>query len=168
VDPALTGTMRIRRARQKEASALSILALRAKQYWGYSPEDIGRWRPILAISADDIAAKPTFVAEVEMEVVGFYSLVPTTQVCELDHLWVAPQFARRGIGRALLAHAVDTACLAGASSIVIDADPNAEPFYIACGAVREGMVAAPIAGNPARARPQLSLRITCRPGTAHG
>jgi hypothetical protein len=68
----------------------------------------------------------------------------------------------RGIRRALLAHAVNTACLAGASSIVIDADPNAEPFYVACGAVRQGIVAAPIAGDPARVRPQLSLRVaTC-------
>jgi GNAT superfamily N-acetyltransferase len=154
--------MRTRRAHQSEASALSTLALNAKRVWGYLPEDIERWRALLTVSADDIASKPIFVAEVANEVVGFYSLVPTAQLCELDHLWVAPQFARRGIGRALLAHAFDTACLARALSIAIDADPNAEPFYAACGAVRQGVVAAPIAGDPERARPQLSLRVTSR------
>jgi len=158
----LACTMRIRRAVESEAPALSVLALNAKQYWGYAREDIERWQPLLAISADDVASKPTFVAEVEYEVVGFYLLVLMAQTWELEHLWVSPQFARRGIGRALLAHAANTAWLAGASSIVIDADPNAEPFYVACGATRWGIVAAPITSNPARVRPQLSLKVTSR------
>src|SRR5450432_2307395 len=123
--------MQIRRARESEAAALSALALISKQYWGYSPQDIEKWRPNLAVSAQDIASKPTFVAEVENAAVGFYLLVPGPQVWQLDHLWVSPEFARRGIGRALLDHAVRSARLAGASSIVIDADPNAEPFYVA-------------------------------------
>ena len=155
--------MRIRRASPTEATALSTLALSAKQYWGYSPEDIERWRPLLGISADDIATKPTFVAELENAVVGFYSLDPAARTCELDHLWVSPHLARHGIGRALLAHAVNTARFAGASSIIIDADPNAEPFYVACGAVRRGIVAAPVVGDPARVRPQLSLRVAPQP-----
>jgi len=155
-------TMRIRRARESEASALSALAVTSKQYWGYSPQDIERWRPLLAVSPQDIASNPTFVAEVENEVVGFYSLVIRSEVSDLDHLWVSPKFTHRGIGRALLAHAVNSARLAGMSTIVIDADPNAEPFYVACGALRQCVVAAPIAGNPARFRPQLSLQVTSR------
>jgi len=42
--------MGIRRARESEASALSALAVLSKQYWGYSPKDIERWRPLLAVS----------------------------------------------------------------------------------------------------------------------
>lgn len=152
--------MRIRRARQSEASALSALALNSKQFWGYSPEDIERWRPLLAVSPRDIASKPTFAAEVENEVVGFYLLAPKPRNWELDHLWVSPKFARRGIGRTLLTHAANSARLAGALSIVIDSDPYAEPFYVACGASRQGIVAAPITGNPTRFRPQLSLYVT--------
>ena len=154
--------MQIRRARESEASALSALAFDSKRYWGYSLEDIERWRPLLTVSCDDVASNPTFVAELENEVVGFYLLTPKPPVWELDHLWVSPKFARRGIGRALLAHAANSARLAGVSVIVIDADPNAEPFYVACGASRQGVVAAPIAANPARFRPQLSLQVTSR------
>jgi ribosomal protein S18 acetylase RimI-like enzyme len=154
--------MHIRRARESEAAALSALAVVSKQYWGYSPQDIDQWRPLLAVSSHDIASKPTFVAEVETEVVGFYLLVPKPQAWDLDHLWVSPKFARRGIGRALLVHAANSARLAGVSTIVIDADPNAEPFYVACGAFRQAIVAAPITGNPARFRPQLSLQVASR------
>jgi ribosomal protein S18 acetylase RimI-like enzyme len=154
--------MRIRRAHESEASALSALAVISKQYWGYTPQDIERWSPLLAVSSHDIASKPTLVAEVENEIVGFYMLVPKPQAWELDHLWVSPKFARRGIGRALLDHAANSALLAGVSTIVIDADPNAEPFYVACGAFRQGVVAAPITGNPARFRPQLTLHVRSR------
>ena len=154
--------LQIRRARESEASALSALAIAAKQFWGYSSEDIERWRPLLTISALDVASKPVFVAEIENEVVGFYLLAPTARAWQLDHLWVSPRFARRGIGRTLLAHAENVASLAGASTIVVDADPNAEPFYIACGCIRQGIVPAPIVGDPARFRPQLSLQVTNR------
>ena len=152
--------MHIRCALESEASALSSLAVDAKQYWPYSSQDIERWRPLLRVTAADIAANPTFVAEMDGALVGFYLLIPGAKAWTLEHLWISPYFARRGIGRALLAHAVRTAQGAGAASIVIDADPNAEPFYVACGAVREGAVAAPIDGDPARIRPQLSLRLT--------
>ena len=155
--------MRIRRALESEAPALSALALEAKQYWPYSPEDIERWRPLLAVTAADIAANPTFVAELDDEVVGFYLLVPDPKAWVLEQLWVSPSVARRGIGKALVSHAITTARRAGVSSIVIDADPNAEPFYVACGAVREGVIAAPIASHPARVRPQLSLPVRDRP-----
>jgi GNAT superfamily N-acetyltransferase len=151
--------MHIRRALESEALALSALAVDAKQYWPYSSRDIERWRPLLRVTAADIAANPTFVAEMEGAVVGFYLLIPDAKVWALEHLWVSPLFARRGIGRTLLAHAVDMAQRGGAASIVIDADPNAERFYVARGAVRDGAVAAPIESDPARIRPQLSLRV---------
>ena len=154
--------MQIRRARASEASALSALALAAKQHWSYAPEDIERWRPLLTVTADDLAARPAFVAELESEVGGFYLLVPKGATWELEHLWVSPQFMRRGIGRALLAHAALTARVGGASAILIDADPNAEAFYLACGAARVGSVAAPIPNNPERVRPQLSLQVLDR------
>ena len=141
---------------------MSALAVAAKQLWGYSSHDIERWRPFLSISALAVASMPTFVAEIQNEVVGFYMLVPAVQAWQLEHLWVSPHFARRGIGRALLAHAANAASLAGASTIMVDADPNAEPFYVACGGIRQGIVAAPIAGDPARFRPQLSLQVTNR------
>ena len=154
--------MRIRRARESEASALSGLALLSKQYWGYSPQEIERWRPLLAVSSQDITSKPAFVAELENEIVGFYLLAPKPQAWELEHLWVSPQFCRRGIGRALLLHAADLARLAGVSTIIIDADPNAEQFYVACGASRQSVLAAPTTDNPKRFRPQLTLTVASR------
>ena len=86
---------------------------------------------------------------------GFYSLRPSQSAWELDNLWVLPKFMHQGIGRALLAHALATAARGGASEITVDADPNAESFYLECGAIKRGEIPAPIAGQPKRVRPQL-------------
>jgi hypothetical protein len=51
---------------------------------------------------------------------------------------------------------------AGLDQLQIDADPNAEPFYVACGARRVGERPAPIAAQPLRVRPQLVLAIPAR------
>jgi ribosomal protein S18 acetylase RimI-like enzyme len=150
--------MNIRPAQAHEAGALSALALKAKAYWGYSADTIESWRQDLSVSSDTITARPTFVAAIGDEIAGFYSLVPSHHSWKLDHLWVLPQFMDRGIGRTLVAHALETAARGGASCVTVDADPNAETFYLACGAERCGEVPAPIPGRPKRVRPQLAFR----------
>ena len=155
--------MHIRQAVAREAEELSALALRAKAHWGYADTQMEQWRPALEVSGEAVLARPTFVAENNRRVVGFYSMVPSTAAWELDNLWVEPEHVRHGFGRALVSHAVQTAAFGGASSIHIDADPNAESFYVACGAARIGEVPAPIAGQPNRIRPQLMLVVTRSP-----
>jgi molybdenum cofactor cytidylyltransferase len=150
--------MNIRPAQGHEAEALSALALKAKAYWGYPAETIELWKQDLTVSIHTITSRPTFVAVLGDEIVGFHSLSPSHQSWKLDHLWVLPQFMDRGIGRALVAHALETAARGGASSVTVDADPNAESFYLACGAARCGEVPAPIPGEPRRVRPQLAFR----------
>ena len=149
--------MIIRAAVEDEVHLLSGLAARAKAHWGYSTEILEGWRSQLTISSADISSKVVFVAVIEEEPVGFYSLTPTGPAWELDNLWVLPEFMRQGIGRALLSHALETAASRGALEVIVDSDPNAEAFYLACGAIRRGQVPAPIAGDPYRVRPQLAF-----------
>jgi GNAT superfamily N-acetyltransferase len=145
----------IRRAVEHEASALSAIAMAAKAHWPYTAAQLEAWRGDLTIAAELIASSPIFVAELKGEIAGFYSLSEEAGIWSLEHLWVAPGCMRRGLGRALLSHAVEFAAQSGAAVLAIDADPYAEPFYIACGARRVGAIAAPIEGQPARERPQL-------------
>ncbi len=149
--------MLIRRAVESESNTLSALARAAKAFWPYTAAQLAAWRDDLQISAALIASSPTYVAELEGEIGGFYSLIQESRTWNLEHLWVAPDRMRRGIGRALLAHAMEVAAQGGAASLAIDADPYAEPFYLACGARRVGAIPAPIEGQPGRERPQLLL-----------
>jgi GNAT superfamily N-acetyltransferase len=149
--------MNIRPAAETEAQLLSSLAMRAKGHWGYSAEVLEDWRADLTVSPQGIRAKPTFVAVVGIEVAGFYSISPLGRSWELDNFWVLPRFMHLGVGRALLSHALETAARGGATEVTVDADPNAEAFYLECGAVRRGAVLAPLPGQPERARPQLAF-----------
>jgi GNAT superfamily N-acetyltransferase len=155
----------IRPAQETEADLLSALIMQSKAHWGYSIEALESWRPELSITPASIRKKPVFVAIVEGEVAGCYSLAPSAVSWALDNLWVLPRFMRRGVGRALVSHALQTAARGGASEVTVDADPNAETFYLDCGAIRCGEVAAPIAGQPDRVRPQLAFQSAGREGT---
>jgi GNAT superfamily N-acetyltransferase len=120
------------------------------------------WREDLSPGAASIAAQPTWVAELDGELAGFCQLNLQAGPAELEHLWVRPQFMRHGIGRALLDCALHELAVSGVDVLHIDADPHAEPFYLACGAVRVGALAAPVEGEPGRVRPQMRLSTADR------
>lgn len=69
---------------------------------------------------------PTYVAERDGCVVGTVTLCVfrtlTGPKAYLDHLVVAPEWRRRGIGRALMEHAIEQASAAGASRIDLTAN----------------------------------------------
>ena len=149
----------IRPALAGEADLLTEMAIRAKGHWGYATADLLRWRAELIVAPGAIEACPTWVAQVGDSPVGFYLLLSGVPHWTLDHLWVLPDAMGQGVGRALLRHAVRLAADQGALALAIDADPNAEPFYLACGASRVGEVAAPVDGRPDRVRPQLLIMV---------
>jgi len=149
--------MHIRRAHEDEALALSGIAYKSKSHWQYSAEQLAAWSEDLTVSPDEISSLPTYVAEVESVVVGFFMLVPSSLHWNLEHFWVLPSSMGHGLGRALLAYAAALAAEGGATALAIDADPNAELFYLACGAQRVGSQPAPVEDLPNRERPQLLL-----------
>lgn len=156
--------MRIRPAQPREHAILSRVARASKAHWGYAEEDLRRWRGELTISAASLERSPTWVAEVDGEIAGFCQLSFAPDKAELEHFWVLPAFMGRGVGKALLAAAVGEVAGRGRSALHIDADPQAEGFYVARGAVRIGEKAAPVVGDPQRVRPQLLLRVTATGG----
>jgi GNAT superfamily N-acetyltransferase len=74
---------------------------------------------------------------------------------ELDFMFVANDQQRRGIGRALMDDVRAVARQLGLGRLHIVAHLPAEPFYIACGARRVGLI--PPAGRVTWTRPHLVL-----------
>lgn len=153
--------MEIRPVRDDDLPALNALALAAKAHWGYTRAQLDAWRADLEIHPGQLARRPVFVAQVGSlpAIAGFVQVATDATPWSLDALWVDPATMRRGIGRALLAFACEFAASRGQAELQIDADPNAEAFYLRCGARRVGEVPAPIEGEPGRVRPQLRLGI---------
>jgi N-acetylglutamate synthase-like GNAT family acetyltransferase len=80
------------------------------------------------------------VAEAEGRVVAVATLEGEPPEGELGSLFVDPGMIGKGVGRRLLQHMLETARGIGIRTVVLDADPHAEPFYEAMGFVRVGVV----------------------------
>jgi len=127
-----------RRARPDEASLLTEIALRGKQHWGYPSQWIALWRPDLVVTPHYLSREWVEVAELDGVVIGFAGLSTGDDGRFLEHLWLRPECIGRGYGRALFEAAVRLAREEGQSELLINADPNAEAFYLRMGAARIG------------------------------
>ena len=150
----------IRLARIEEASALSELCVRSKATWGYDEAFMALARAVLQVSREQIAAGDVWVATAaDGEVAGMVSLGPSEQpnTLDLDKLFVEPQRIRTGVGRALIAHAIDEARRRGATRLTILSDPYAAGFYERNGARRLGE--APSDAIPGRFVPLYEIKL---------
>jgi ribosomal protein S18 acetylase RimI-like enzyme len=98
----------------------------------------GRDRPavqaLLKLLSEDAEVQaeeaPTYVAEKDGQVVGMVTLCVFTTLtgpkAYLDHLVVAPEWRRTGIGRALVHYAIERAKICGASRIDLTASATKE------------------------------------------
>jgi GNAT superfamily N-acetyltransferase len=157
--PVIRPVPAIRAARIGEAAALSDLCLRSKAVWGYDASFMALMPAALAVAASDIAAGNVWVAEAEGAVAGVVALAPgaSPDEADLDKLFVDPAWLRRGIGGALLSHAVAEAHRRGARRLTILADPNAAGFYEKHAVRRLGD--APSGAVPGRRLPLYEIRL---------
>jgi GNAT superfamily N-acetyltransferase len=135
----MTGPFTLRKAREGEHEVLTQISIRASQQaWNYSDEFMA-WEPeAIYVTEEHIRSAIVVVLELDSRPVGFYVLTGAPPEIEMARLMIAPEGAGRGNGRLLWDHAVANARATGASSMRLDADPNAEPFYAHMGAVTEG------------------------------
>jgi GNAT superfamily N-acetyltransferase len=143
-DAAAAPSVRVRAAVPAEADALSELALRSKAHWGYSAEFMRRCRPLLRVSRAYIERNITLVAADGARICGFCSLREADGDLELDMLFVEPERIGEGIGAQLLARALSAAAAVGHDRLLVESDPQAEPFYVRFGAQRIGQRASAV------------------------
>ena len=150
----------IRLAGIEEASALSELCIRSKAVWGYDEAFMALARIALEVRPEQVAAGDVWVATgADGEVAGMVALAPNEQpnTLDLDKLFVEPQRIRNGVGRALMAHAIDEAQRRGAKRLTILSDPYAAGFYERNGARRIGE--APSDAIPGRSVPIYEIKL---------
>lgn len=131
-------TASVRPAAPHEAAGLTELIMRSKAYWGYDEAFMARCRPALTLHPPDVVPRRTAVAELAGRVAGVVAITGTPPEGEIDLLFVDPWAIGSGVGRVLYDHALAVAAAEGFASLLIEADPQAEPFYLRMGAVRIG------------------------------
>jgi predicted N-acetyltransferase YhbS len=151
---------RIRLGRIDEASALLELCVRSKAVWGYDEASMALTRVVLRVKPEQIALGDVWVATTaDGSIAGMVALAPGEQATtlDLDKLFVEPRWIRTGVGRALIAHAIDEARRRGANRLTILADPYAAGFYERTGARLIGE--APSDAIPGRSLPLYEIKL---------
>ncbi|HEX4904830.1 MAG TPA: bifunctional GNAT family N-acetyltransferase/class I SAM-dependent methyltransferase [Acidimicrobiales bacterium] len=143
--------MHIRPARPGEEAALTELAMRSKAHWGYDDAFMAACRDELTIRPEHLPRID--VADLDGRIVGMVRLEHEA----IEDLFVEPDAIGTGVGGELFRHAVRRAATEGMSRLLIDADPNAEGFYAAMGAVKVGE--SPSGSIAGRVLPQLELAV---------
>src|SRR5687768_11342970 len=117
--------VRLRRALAADADAATAIAHAAKAHWGYPPHWLARWTRELTIAPDYVARHHMVVATVGETIVGFHALEQRGARWSLAHLWVAPEWHGRGIGRRLLEDALAAVARIQPGVLEVESDPHA-------------------------------------------
>ena len=150
----------IRSARVDELPGLSDLCLRSKAVWGYDEEFMRACRGELSFGPQDLESTHVAVAQEDRRILGVVQVRIGADNADLLKLFVAPEVLRKGTGRALFAWATDISRRMGAHQLVIEADPDAAPFYRRMGARDAGT--APSVSIPGRVLPRLTFDVLQR------
>ena len=128
------GSARLRRALVSDREAIRDVhtaSIRTLCRDFYSSEQIEAWSGLLRPESYRLILEDTgrhvWVAEVSGALAGFGQLNPVSR--ELEALYVHPDHAGRGIGRALLLHLEGLTRKVGVASLRLTATLNAVPFY---------------------------------------
>jgi GNAT superfamily N-acetyltransferase len=140
-----------------ELHGLSDLCFRSKAVWGYDAEFMQACRGELSFRQQDLEQTHVAVAEENGRILGVVQIKISADEAELLKLFIEPEVLQRGIGRALFAWAADLSRRMGASRIIIEADPDAAPFYRKIGARDAGE--APSGSIPGRMLPRLTFDV---------
>lgn len=149
--------LHIRAPVAEELPALSELCLRSKAVWGYDAAFMAACKAELTFKPGDLASSRIGVAAAGGRILGVAQVKMAGGDADLAKLFVEPLTLRSGVGRALFAWACDAARDMGAQRIIIEADPDAAPFYRRLGARDAGL--APSGSIPGRMLPKLVLEL---------
>lgn len=149
--------LHLRPARIDELAALTELCLRSKAVWGYDEAFMRACRAELTLVSRDLQTSRIQIAERDGRVIGVAQVAVAGTEASLEKLFVEPDILRAGAGRRLFEWAAAAARDQGARTLVIEADPDATPFYRRMGARDDGF--APSGSIAGRMLPRLKFDL---------
>jgi len=121
--------LKIQKANIEDAEVLTQLMRKSKGYWEYSTEQLEKWKEELKISEEYIAENNTFKLSLLDKCIGFYSFKQNGENLKLDNLFIRPNAIGKGYGKILLQDFLKKARSISCKRVLLESDPNAEPFY---------------------------------------
>lgn len=126
-------------AEAKHAELLRDTLIASKGYWGYSHEQLEKWKSNLKFEETYIARNTVKLILKNNEVIGFFAIMKG-DTNKLDHLWLLPKAIGKGYGNLVFEQLIAECNRLDISSFYITSDPDAEGFYLKKGAFKVGEV----------------------------
>ncbi len=159
----------IRKAELGDREALTRLCMLSKQSNGYDDA-------FMAQCADELRVRDSWIvddgfwlaATPDGELCGCIRLIadPDDTAGEVGTCFVHPDWQGRGVGKALFAQLLEAAGECGMTSLGLDSDPDAEPFYENIGFRTVGR--SPSGSIPGRFLPRMELNLKTVQSGARG
>lgn len=118
----------VRLAAIEDLPTLNQISVASKKHWGYPDDWIQNWLDDLRIDKDHLQTNDVYVLELDEGLAGFCSISELVDRYEVEHLWLSPEYIGKGLGKLLLNESL-TNSVKDIKRVVVEADPNAEPFY---------------------------------------
>ncbi|WP_108811280.1 GNAT family N-acetyltransferase [Sphingorhabdus sp. Alg231-15] len=131
-------TLILRSLGSTELSAASELCLRSKAYWGYDEAFMASCREELTLTEADLTDDKVIAAEDRSGLAGIAQVSNGPTGCYLEKLFIDTDRIGQGIGKQLYDWSLATARDLGAKILIVEADPDAAPFYERMGCKRDG------------------------------
>lgn len=114
-----------------DLAAVSALGIAAKATWGYDESAMKIFAEELTLTTSLFAMlTEAWVAIEDDIIVGYATLIARSpSKVELEHLFVAPDRFREGIGSELFQRALSGARARGFQELMLISDPHATEFY---------------------------------------
>ncbi len=153
--------LELRAPESDELQAATELCLRSKAFWGYDAVFMAACVDELTLSDIDLRQTNVVLAISNAAMAGVAQVSHDEDGCFLEKLFVDQPFMGQGIGRKLFHWSRSAASAHGASEMIVEADPDAVPFYQAMGCISAGT--APSGSISGRQLPRLICYLDNRP-----
>lgn len=151
--------LQIRLAKPHETAILTELSMRSKRSNGYDDAFMDACREELTVTVERMEEGEYWVADSGI-ICGCVCLTPINSdknTAEINAFFIDPDWQRKGVGRLLWAKMLERAAHQGITALVLDADPDAVPFYKAMGFETIGET--PSGSIPGRVLPRMSIKL---------
>ena len=137
---------------------MTDISFASKRYWNYPEEYFAVWKDELTITPSYIQNNIVYIAELDGQAVGYFSLVEVKEDfwagkvfvnkgIWLEHIFILPTVIGKGIGSQLIAALRKKCKELLVEKVYIFSDPNAKGFYDKIGACYIGESPSSIEGR---------------------
>lgn len=153
-----------RKAAIEDLDEINEIFRLSKGSWGYSDEFMQQCMKDYRINTGHINENTMHLFYVDGHVAGFYNFTfdEDKHSVELDYFFLHPDYFGKGLGRKMWEKCLETAISLNIPKFILNADPNAEGFYLQMGCKKIGEQESPIIKN--RKLPVLIYRMCSRYG----